>query len=127
MKEFIKRLMLITAVVLAVTSLMALFASQYFTSKCFLIALYFVLSTALVCGYVHKLVQKNPRVFSSMFLLITFGQMFVHIVVLFLFLLINKDMATYKTVLIYYLSMYLIYTIFGVLSMMRMVKQANKK
>lgn len=127
MKEFIKRLMLITAVVLAVTSLMALFANQYFTSKCFLIALYFVLSTALVCGYVHKLVQKNPRVFSSMFLLITFGQMFVHIVVLFLFLLINKDMATYKTVLIYYLSMYLIYTIFGVLSMMRMVKQANKK
>ncbi|MBR3940037.1 MAG: hypothetical protein IKJ67_08740 [Bacteroidales bacterium] len=127
MKEFIKRLMLITAVVLAVTSLMALFASQYFTSKCFLIALYFVLSTALVCGYVHKLVQKNPRVFSSMFLLITFGQMFVHIVVLFLFLLINKDMGTYKTVLIYYLSMYLIYTIFGVLSMMRMVKQANKK
>lgn len=127
MKEFIKRLMLITAVVLAVTSLMALFASQYFTSKCFLIALYFVLSTALVCGYVHKLVQRNPRVFSSMFLLITFGQMFVHIVVLFLFLLINKDMATYKTVLIYYLSMYLIYTIFGVLSMMRMVKQANKK
>ncbi len=127
MKEFIKRLMLLTAVVLAVTSLMALFASQYFTSKCFLIALYFVLSTALVCGYVHKLVQKNPRVFSSMFLLITFGQMFVHIVVLFLFLLINKDMATYKTVLIYYLSMYLIYTIFGVLSMMRMVKQANKK
>lgn len=127
MKEFIKRLMLITAVVLAVTSLMALFASQYFTSKCFLIALYFVLSTALVCGYVHKLVQKNPRVFSSMFLLITFGQMFVHIVVLFLFLLINKDMATYKTVLIYYLSMYLIYTIFGVLSMMRMVKQTNKK
>lgn len=127
MKEFIKRLMLITAVVLAVTSLMALFASQYFTSKCFLIALYFVLSTALVCGYVHKLVQKNPRVFSSMFLLITFGQMFVHIVVLFLFLLINKDMATYKTVLIYYLSMYLIYTIFGVLSMMRMVKQANEK
>lgn len=127
MKEFIKRLMLITAVVLAVTSLMALFASQYFTSKCFLIALYFVLSTALVCGYVHKLVQKNPRVFSSMFLLITFGQMFVHIVMLFLFLLINKDMATYKTVLIYYLSMYLIYTIFGVLSMMRMVKQANKK
>ena len=104
MKEFIKRLMLITAVVLAVTSLMALFASQYFTSKCFLIALYFVLSTALVCGYVHKLVQKNPRVFSSMFLLITFGQMFVHIVVLFLFLLINKDMTTYKTVLIYYLS-----------------------
>lgn len=127
MKDFIKRLMLITAVVLAVTSLMALFASQYFTSKCFLIALYFVLSTALVCGYVHKLVQKNPRVFSSMFLLITFGQMFVHIVVLFLFLLINKDMGTYKTVLIYYLSMYLIYTIFGVLSMMRMVKQANKK
>lgn len=127
MREFIKRLMLLTALVLAVTSVLALVANQYFTPKCFLIALYFLLSTGIVCGYVHKLVQKNPRIFSSMFLLITFGQMFVHIVVLFLFLLINKDMSTYKTVLIYYLLMYLIYTIFGVVSMMKMVKQANKK
>ena len=76
MKEFLKKILLLTAVVLATVSVMAL-CNLYFSPIYYPVTIYFLISVVLMYYVFHNIMQKNPKRFSSMFLLISFGKMFL--------------------------------------------------
>lgn len=124
MKEFLKKILLLTAVVLATVSVMAL-CNLYFSPIYYPVTIYFLISVVLMYYVFHNIMQKNPKRFSSMFLLISFGKMFLDIVVLFLFVCYSH--ADLKMLLAYFVVMYLIYTVFVVVSLVKMIKNSAKK
>ncbi|MBR5784328.1 MAG: hypothetical protein IKY43_04080 [Bacteroidales bacterium] len=122
MKEVFKYLLLVTAVVLAATSVYALVGeSQYFMGIWFGVAIYFAVFTGLVCYAAYKVLKKNPKQFVSIFMLISFVQVILHIVVLFLYITQVKEGI--KSFFIYFCIMYVVYMITEVVMLIKMSKR----
>ena len=124
MKTFLKRLLFITAVLTATMAVIALISGKYFEPIFFAIPIYFALVTLGVYCFVDKLITNNPKRFMSVYMLLQFGEMFLHIVVLFAFAYFNT--AILKMFLIYFVSAYIIYTIFGKRELMKLSKSNTK-
>ncbi len=125
MKTFLKRLLLVSAVLMAIMSAMALISEKYFEPIFFAIPIYFALITLLFHYCVNRVIANNPKRFMSVYMLLQFGEMFLHIVVLFIFVYFNLGIA--KIFLVYFVSVYLVYTIFGKKELIKLAKSDLKK
>ena len=117
MKTFLKRLLLLSAVLLAIMAVVALINEKYFEPVFFAIPIYFGLITLLLYYGVNKVIANNPKRFMSVY-------MFLHIVVLFAFVYFNFHIAKMFTV--YFVAHYIVYTIFGKRELMKLVKSDAK-
>ena len=124
MKTFLKRLLLLSAVLLAIMAVIALVNEKYFEPVFFAIPIYFALITLLLYCGVNKVIANNPKRFMSVYMLMQFGEMFLHIVVLFAFVYFNFQIA--KMFTIYFVVNYIVYTIFGKRELMKLVKSDAK-
>jgi uncharacterized membrane protein HdeD (DUF308 family) len=124
MKTFLKRLLLLSAVLLAIMAVVALVNEKYFEPVFFAIPIYFGLITLLLYCGVNKVIANNPKRFMSVYMLMQFGEMFLHIVVLFAFVYFNFQIA--KMFTIYFVVNYIVYTIFGKRELMKLVKSDAK-
>ena len=124
MKTFLKRLLLVSAVLIALVAIMALVAENYFEPIFFAIPIYFAVVTFLLYCCVDRVIANNPKRFMSVYMLLQFGEMFLHIVVLFAFVYFNFHIAKMFTV--YFVAHYIVYTIFGKRELMKLVKSDAK-
>ncbi len=124
MKTFLKRLLLVSAVLIALMATMALVAENYFEPIFFAIPIYFALVTFLLYCCVDRVIANNPKRFMSVYMLLQFGEMFLHIGVLFLFIYFNFGIM--KMFLIYFVVAYIVYTIFGKRELVKLAKTDTK-
>ena len=124
MKIFLKRLLLLSAVLLAIMAVVALINENYFESVFFAIPIYFALITLLLYCCVNRVIVNNPKRFMSVYMLLQFGEMVLHIVVLFVFIYFNLEML--KLFLIYFVSAYIIYAVFGKRELIKLAKSDAK-
>ncbi len=84
---------------------------------------------AVVCGLQYRLVvrsmHKDPRAFVNLFLSITVGAHLLHLVVLFGCLLAFRTSA--KSFAIGFLVLYVVYTAFIIVSLLRFSRRAGDK
>ena len=124
MKIFLKRLLLVSAVLIALVAIMALVAENYFEPIFFAIPIYFAVVTFLLYCCVDRVIANNPKRFMSVYMLLQFGEMFLHIGVLFLFIYFNFGIM--KMFLIYFVVAYIVYTIFGKRELVKLAKTDTK-
>jgi len=117
---FIKTSILTFIISIVITICFYFFFSAYFSLIIPFVVLIFFSATISSYYFLIKACEKRFSQFSSVFMLATFGKFFFYIVFMALYLFINRDEAL--QFLITFSSLYLIYTIFEVASILSTIK-----
>ncbi len=125
MKTFFKHLLFISVCITAITALLALTKSTWFLPIFFGIIVYFTTITYLTYRCIHKVFEKNAKRFPQVFMLTTFCKLFLHIIVLAGYMFTHLLEA--KRFLVFFAVVYLIYTVFETISLVKLVRSSTKK
>lgn len=124
MKSFLKRLILVTCCILAVTTVLTLLKVQLVVPIDYCTVVYFGAVTFLAFYLVCKTLLTNPKRFTQTFMLVTFVKLFLHIGVLAGYLYFHRtEPLLAKNFLIFFAAMFVIYLIFETVEMARLVRQ----
>lgn len=124
MRQFLKHLILLMAAVTAITAVLVLAGVKYVIPIDFCTIVYFsaicFISQYIVC----RTLAKNPKKFPQAFMLVEFGKILLHIVVLAGYIWAHQGSpADARAFLVFFAAMFMIYLVFGTLEMHRLTKQ----
>ena len=124
MKSFLKRLILVTCCVLAITAVMTLLKVQLVIPIDYCTIVYFGAVTFLAFHIVCKTLITKPKHFTQTFMLVTFVKLFLHIGVLAGYLYFHRSQVLMaRNFLIFFAAMFVIYLVFETVEMARLVRQ----
>lgn len=119
-------------VVLTLVLTLASFATLWFSPQCFhpfmpLLVLYFTAITGLQHFFALQAAQKDPRTFIKVFLGLTVGSLFLHLIVLTVYMFTHLHAAlTAKHFLISFCIGYIVYLVFETGSLLLLVRNQKK-
>lgn len=124
-KIFLKRLLVLSIVLLAVSVAINFLGNVLFVSKTtpFLILFFFII-TAIVHMLLVKLTDQRPGKFISGFMLTTTLKLFLYVIILIAYAFSNRTNAV--PFIITFFCLYLLYTIFEVVHILPILKQNNQ-
>ena len=100
-------------------------APEIFIATMPLLVLYFTVLTGVQHLLVVRSMQKSPKTFVQIFLGTTVGVLFVHLIVLGVFLISNPHQG--KRFLIAFCIGYVVYLVFETIALVRFVDREKKK
>jgi hypothetical protein len=122
MKVFLYKLILFTACVSAVLFIWNTYSLPAFHDNIsWFILLFFAGTTTLVHFLLIRSAEKNPKAFVNQFMGLTAMKLFVYLSFLILVFLVDRDHA--RSVALYFLVMYLLFTVFEVSSLYNKLKK----
>lgn len=118
MKTFLKHLILLMAVVSAITAILVLAKFKYILPIDFVVIVYFSAICFIAQYLLFRTLAKNPKRFLQVFMLVEFAKLFLHIIVLAGYLYAHhSEPPVAKAFLVFFAAMFLIYLVFGTLEM----------
>ncbi len=122
MKKFLIKSTILTVIVFVLgTILYSTILKPFFLVIIPFEVLFFYFITNLVHAYLLKLSGKSSSRFTSKYMAASFLKMFFYLTVAIVFVIFNKEIA--KPFLVNYLLLYVVYTIFEVNELSRVVKR----
>lgn len=125
MRRYYISLLLVSLVLILASFMVMWFAPQAFIVAMPLLVLYFAILTLVQHTIVVKAMQRSPKTFVQLFLGTTVGVLFIHLIVLALFLLTTP--AQGRRFLIAFCIGYVVYLVFETVALVRYVDNEKKK
>ena len=125
MKDFLKHLILLMACLTAVVAVLVLLKVKYVLPIDFALVVYFSAIAYISQHIICRTLAKNPKKFPQSFMLVEFGKLFLHIVVLaasIYFYSSRHDGLSAKSFLVCFAVLFLVYLVFGTWEMYRIAK-----
>lgn len=125
MRRYYISLLLVSLVLILASFMVMWFAPKVFIVAMPLLVLYFAILTLVQHTIVVKAMQRSPKTFVQLFLGTTVGVLFIHLIVLALFLLTTP--AQGRRFLIAFCIGYVVYLVFETVALVRYVDNEKKK
>ena len=125
MRKYYISLLLVSLVLILASFMVMWFAPKVFIVAMPLLVLYFAILTLVQHTIVVKAMQRSPKTFVQLFLGTTVGVLFIHLIVLALFLLTTP--AQGRRFLIAFCIGYVVYLVFETVALVRYVDNEKKK
>lgn len=125
MRRYYISLLLVSLVLILASFIVMWFAPKVFIVAMPLLVLYFAILTLVQHTIVVKAMQRSPKTFVQLFLGTTVGVLFIHLIVLALFLLTTP--AQGRRFLIAFCIGYVVYLVFETVALVRYVDNEKKK
>lgn len=125
MRRYYISLLLVSLVLILASFIVMWFAPQVFIVAMPLLVLYFAILTLVQHTIVVKAMQRSPKTFVQLFLGTTVGVLFIHLIVLALFLLTTP--AQGRRFLIAFCIGYVVHLVFETVALVRYVDNEKKK
>lgn len=123
MKVFLKHLILLMACIMGITAVLLLFGVAFVYPIFLCVVVYFSAVCYISQHIMNRTLAKKPNKFPQAFMLVEFGKIFLHIVVLAGYVYAhNGDPASAKAFLVFFAAMFLIYLVFGTLELHRLAR-----
>lgn len=117
--------LLVVSLILVLTTFIIMWAvPQLFIIAMPLLVLYFAALTMVQHNIVVKAMNRSPKTFVQIFLGSTVGVLFIHLIVLTIFLLTNPGQG--RRFLIAFCIGYVVYLVFETVALVRFVDRAKK-
>jgi hypothetical protein len=121
-RSFLVRLLIFSAFThLLIFAWVKLLPARFQTSSLVLVWGFFVLTTALIHYILSKAAERDPKKFVGYFMGITAVKLFGYLLVIIAYAMIRKEGAL--GFILWFLVMYLFYTVFEVIMLMRHLKK----
>ncbi len=115
------------ACIMGITAALLLFKVPFVYSIFLCVVVYFSAVCYISQHIMSRTLAKKPNKFPQAFMLVEFGKIFLHIVVLAGFVYAHKnDPSSAKAFLVFFAAMFLIYLVFGTLELHRLAS-ANRQ
>lgn len=125
MRRYYLSLLLVSLILVLASFVVMWLAPHYFIVAMPLLVLYFALLTLVQHSIVTKAMQRSPKTFVQLFLGTTVGVLFVHLVVLVIFLLTTPTQG--RRFLIAFCIGYVVYLVFETIALVRYVDREKKR
>ena len=124
MRRYYISLLVVSLVLVLATFIVMWTAPHLFIIAMPLLVLYFVALTLVQHTIVVKAMNRSPKTFVQLFLGSTVGVLFIHLIVLTIFLLTNPGQG--RRFLIAFCIGYVVYLVFETVALVRFVDRARK-
>lgn len=125
MKKYIQNLLIVISVVLIIAWLVfSKIIPQYYLPVFPFIILFFALVSVSIHAYQARLATKNTGKFTRSIMVITLLKLFVYSAVAVLYIAVDKVNA--KIFIIEFMSLYLVFTVFEVFSLLNITSNSKK-
>ncbi len=124
MRRYYISLLVVSLILVLTTFIIMWFAPQTFILAMPLLVLYFAALTIAQHTIVVKAMHRSPKTFVQLFLGSTVGVLFLHLIVLTVFLLTNPGQG--RRFLIAFCIGYVVYLVFETVALVRFVDRAKK-
>ena len=125
MRRYYLSLLMVSLILVLASFVVMWLAPHYFIVAMPLLVLYFALLTLVQHSIVTKAMQRSPKTFVQLFLGTTVGVLFVHLVVLVIFLLTTPTQG--RRFLIAFCIGYVVYLVFETIALVRYVDREKKR
>lgn len=122
--KFLKGLSTFTLVILGIGALLFLTLLQkYFLLVFPFVLIFYYISTLLLHRYMLKITRSDVSRFSFKFMMLSFLKMFIYIIFGVFYIIVDEENAV--TFLIVYLILYVVYAVYEVRSVMKLINETK--
>ena len=124
MRRYYISLLVVSLILVLATFIIMWAAPHAYITAMPLLVLYFTVLTAVQHSIVVKAMNRSPKTFVQIFLGSTVGVLFIHLIVLTIFLLTNPGQG--RRFLIAFCIGYVVYLVYETVALVRFVDRAKK-
>jgi hypothetical protein len=125
MKKYIKNLLFVILIIALISWLLfAKFIPQYYLQVFPFVVLFYAVISILIYAYQLLLASKDMGKFSRSIMLVTFLKLILYSAVAILYMVIDRENA--KIFVVYFMFLYIVFTVFEVFSLLRITTSSKK-